>query len=261
VEQAAEIETPLRLTLTASPKHGIDRSVDYGERLRAVGHHVTLHLAARMIRDRGHLDGVLTRMSAAGIDDVFVVGGDLAEPVGPYRSAGDVLEVLAGHPLRPPAIGIAAYPEGHPFIRDEQLVAALDHKARLATYMVTQVCFDAGTLLDWLSRLRARGLTLPLYAGATGQVDRRRLLEISVRIGVGSSLRFLRKQRSAGRLLRGSGDAAQRFIDAIDAHRGDPELGIAGFHLFTFNELAATWRRQQERCLNDDRPAVDAGAT
>jgi len=260
-EQAAGIGTPLRLTLTASPRHGIDRSVDYAERLRGLGHQVTLHLAARMVRDREHLDVILARTTEAGVDDLFVVGGDVREPIGPYGSAGDVLDVLAAHPLRPAAIGIAAYPEGHPLIDDRRLDAALGRKAGLATYMVTQVCFDADVLLAWLSQLRAGGIALPLYVGTTGQVDRRRLLEISVRIGVGPSLRFLRKQRGVGRLLRGPGDAAQRFHDAVEAHRDDPELGIAGFHFFTFNELSATWRWQRERCLHDDRPAADARAT
>lgn len=260
-EQAAGIATPLRLTVTASPRHGIDRSVDYGERLRALGHRVTLHLAARMVRGRDHLDAILTRTTEAGIDDLFVIGGDLYEPIGPYGSAGELLDDLSRHPLRPAALGFAGYPEGHPLIDDRQLEAALEHKAQLATYMVTQICFDAGAVLAWLSRLRASGITLPLYAGATGRVDRRRLLEVSVRVGVGPSLRFLRKQRSVGRLLRGSGDAAQRFHDAIDAQRGDPELGIAGFHFFTFNELSATWRWQQARCAHDNRPIADARAT
>jgi len=261
-EQAAEIAPPIRLTVTASPKHGIDRSVEYCERLRALGHRVTLHLAARMVTNRAHLDGILERTTAAGIDDIFVVGGDRPEPIGAYCSAGDVLEVLAGHPLRPAAIGVGGYPEGHPLIDDQTLQAALAHKAQLATYMVTQICFDPDVLLGWLAQQRAAGIELPLYAGMTGQVDRRRLLEISVRIGVGPSLRFLRKQRGgAGRLLRGAGDATQRFHDAIAAHRDDPALGIAGFHFFTFNELSATWRWQHERCMHHDRSAADTGTT
>lgn len=259
-EQAAEIDTPLRLTVTASPKHGIDRSVDYAERLRALGHHLTLHLAARMVRDRAHLDAILTRTTAAGVDDVFVIGGDLHEPTGPYGSAGELLDVLSDHPLRPSMIGVAAYPEGHPLIDDRQLEAALEHKAQLATYIVTQICFDADVLVAWLTRLRESGIDLPLYAGVTGQVDRRRLLEISVRVGVGPSLRFLRGQHSVGRLLRGSSGATQRFYDAIDAERADAGLGIVGFHFFTFNELVATWRWQQRHCARDERPAVDAGS-
>lgn len=258
-EQAAEIATPLELTVTASPRHGIDRSLDHALGLRALGHHVALHLAARMIESRQHLDAILARAAGAEIDDLFVIGGDLHEPRGQYASASELLEDLAGHPLQPAAIGVAAYPEGHPLIEDRELEAALKHKAQAASYMVTQICFDPDVLLAWLARVRENGIDLPLYVGATGQVDQRRLLEVSVRVGVGQSLRFLRRQRGAGRLLRGSGDATQRFCDTIDAASSDPRLGIVGFHFFTFNELVATWRWQQGRCVRDDRPTVDAG--
>jgi methylenetetrahydrofolate reductase (NADPH) len=258
-EQAAEIAPPLRLTVTASPKHGLDKSVDHALTLRALGHDVTLHLAARMVESREHLETILARTAEAGIDDLFVIGGDRHEPIGPYSSAGELLEDMSDHPLRPATIGVAAYPEGHPLIDDRQLEAVLEHKAQLASYMVTQICFDPDLLLAWLTRLRANGIALPLYVGATGQVDQRRLLEISIRVGVGSSLRFLRKQRGVGRILRGSRDLTERFCDAIDAGSENPELGIVGFHFFTFNELAATWQWQQERCLGADRPVVDAG--
>ena len=258
-EQAAEIATPLRLTVTASAKQGIDKSVDHALKLRELGHHVTLHLAARMVESRQHLQTILARAVEGGIDDLFVIGGDLHEPRGPYSSAAELLEEMSDHPLRPAGIGVAAYPEGHPLIDDRQLEAALEHKAQLASYMVTQICFDPSLLLAWLTRLRANGIDLPLHAGATGQVDQRRLLEISVRIGVGPSLRFLRKQRGISQLLRGSRDATQRFCEAIDTARADPDLGIVGFHFFTFNELVATWRWQQERCAEADSPTVDAG--
>jgi methylenetetrahydrofolate reductase (NADPH) len=259
VEQAAEIATPLRLTVTASPKHGIDRSVQHALRLRALGHQVTLHLAARMVESRQHLETILARATEAGIDDMLVVGGDVREPRGPYGSAAELLEDMSGHPQLPAAIGLAAYPEGHPLLDERQLEAALEHKARLASYMVTQICFDPDRLLAWLTQVRERGISLPLYVGATGQVDQRRLLEISLRVGVGQSLRLLRRQRGVGRLLRGPRDATQRFCDAIDAARADPGLGIVGFHFFTFNELVATWRWRQKQCVHDDRPAADAG--
>ena len=78
--QAAELPGPVRLTVTTSPRHGVDHTFDVSERLRALGHGVTVHLAVRMLRDRAHLESVLERASAAGIDDLFVVGGDAAEP-------------------------------------------------------------------------------------------------------------------------------------------------------------------------------------
>jgi len=49
-EQALQLATPVHLTVTTSPKHGVDRSVEVAERARGAGHTVTLHVAARMVR-------------------------------------------------------------------------------------------------------------------------------------------------------------------------------------------------------------------
>jgi methylenetetrahydrofolate reductase (NADH) len=239
--QAAELPEPVRLTVTTSPKHGVDHTLDVSERLRALGHGVTVHLAARMVRDRAHLDSVLERASAAGIDDLFVVGGDAPEPHGPYREASDVLTVLAEHPLRPARLGVGAYPEGHPLIEERVLDEALARKNELADYMATQLCFDAQVLLRWLEGVRERGVTLPLYAGVPGPIERRKLLDVSVKVGVGASLRFLRKQHGILSLLRRPGHEADALRDELAPLVGDRELGLAGLHLFTFNELVATY--------------------
>ena len=68
-----------------------------------------------MLRDRSHLDDVLTTMAQAGIDDAFVIGGDTTPPVGPYASAVDLLPLVHEHPHRPRSIGIASIPQGAPF--------------------------------------------------------------------------------------------------------------------------------------------------
>jgi methylenetetrahydrofolate reductase (NADH) len=245
-EQAAALPEPVRLTVTSSPRHGVDHTLAVCERLRALGHGVTMHLAVRMLRDRGHLERVLERAASAGIDDLFVVGGDEKEPHGPFLAAGDVLELLAGHPLRPARLGVGAYPEGHPLIARGELDAALRRKSELADYMATQLCFDADVLRAWVEDVRARGVALPLYAGVPGPIDRRRLLDISVKVGVGASLRFLRKQHGIMSLFRRPGGEADTLRDALVPLIGDPELGLAGLHLFTFNELLATWEWSQD---------------
>jgi methylenetetrahydrofolate reductase (NADPH) len=245
-QQAAELPEPVRLTVTSSPKHGVDHTLDVSERLRALGHGVTVHVAVRMLRDRAHLEEVLERASRAGIDDLFVVGGDEKEPHGPYAEAGDVLEILADHPLRPAQVGVGAYPEGHPLIDEREIEAALARKDALADYMATQLCFDADVLVRWIEGVRERGITLPLYAGVPGPIERRRLLDISVKVGVGSSLRFLRKQHGLLKLFRSPGHEADALRDALVPRMADPALRIAGLHLFTFNELVSTWEWAQE---------------
>jgi methylenetetrahydrofolate reductase (NADPH) len=243
LEEASELPEKVRLTVTCSPKHGPDRSVEVAAQLREMGHTVTVHVAARMVRDRDHLDAILAGMEHAGVDDLFLIGGDADPPVGSYASAVALIEEVAAHPLRPRMIGIAGYPEGHPAIAGEALEQALADKSAHADYVATQMCFDAKTLVAWVARQREHGLTLPVMVGIPGKVSRTKLLELSARIGVGPSLSFLRKQRGI-RALLSKGSTADRLYEKLAPEVGDPELNIAGFHIFTFNQLLETWRWQ-----------------
>jgi methylenetetrahydrofolate reductase (NADPH) len=258
---ATKVPASLALTVTCSPKHGAERSIALAARMRELGHVTAVHVAARTVRDRAHLDALLAASTAAGIEDWFVIGGDGNRPAGEFSSAVELLPLVASHPQRPARLGIAGYPEGHPLIDDATLDAALDAKSPLADYLVTQLCFDATALRGWIAAQRARGLALPIWLGVPGQVSAARLLEVSLRVGVGPSLRFVRKQRGLGNLFGLLGGAHRsrttRLARALGALASDHELGIAGLHYFTFNQLAATWRWQQALSAPDDarRPA------
>jgi methylenetetrahydrofolate reductase (NADPH) len=255
VELAAQLPRPERLTVTCSPRHGPDESVAVARRLTALGHAVTVHVAARMIRDRAHLDALLADMARAGVDDVFLIGGDATPPHGPWSSAVDLLPVVHEHPQRPAEIGIAGYPEGHPLVDSETLASALAQKSALAGYVTTQLCFDAEALLAWIGETRQRGVRLPVLVGLPGVLDRRRLLEMSMRIGVGSSLAFLRKQRGLRNLLGPSKVTPDRVYDDLAPFLEDRELNIAGLHYYTFNQLIDTWNWEREK---NDRSLKEA---
>jgi methylenetetrahydrofolate reductase (NADPH) len=256
VELAKQLPQPEQLTITCSPRHGPDESVAVAQRLRSFGHGVTVHVAARMVRDRGHLDELLNGMARAEAD-LFLIGGDANPPHGPWSSATELLPVIAEHPRRPSEIGIAGYPEGHPLIDPETLADVLIQKSALADYVTTQLCFDPEAVLAWIRETRERGVTLPVLVGLPGTVDRRRLLEMSVRIGVGPSLAFLRKQRGLRKLLVPSRVTPDRVHDALAPYVGDRELNIKGFHYYTFNQLGETWRWEQER----SRPRLEEVVT
>jgi methylenetetrahydrofolate reductase (NADPH) len=247
LELAAQLPQPERLTVTCSPRHGPDESVAVGRELTAMGHVVTVHVAARMIRDRAHLDDLLAEMDRAGIDDVFLIGGDATPPHGPWSSAGELLPLICEHRRRPREIGIAGYPEGHPLIDSATLADALEQKSAHASYITTQLCFNAEAVLAWVRETRERGVGLPVLAGLPGVVDRRRLLEMSIRIGVGPSLAFLRKQRGLRNLLGRSKVTPDAVYDELAPRLGDRELGIVGFHYYTFNQLEETWSWERER--------------
>jgi methylenetetrahydrofolate reductase (NADPH) len=246
-EEAAALSEPVTLTVTCSPKHGLDKTVEIAEQLRGHGHTIVPHMPAKMVRGHDHLDEVLRRLRDAEIDEIFLIGGDAPEPHGPFDSAVTLLPTLHEHPLRPARIGVGAYPEGHPLIDPDTLKAALGAKTELADYVVTQMCFDPKLLLNWLREMRADGLEHPVYLGIPGAVDRRKLLEISMKVGVGQSVGFLRKQRGLRRLFTSPMHATSSLYDALAPHVGDPQYGIAGFHWYTFNRLADTvaWERDR----------------
>jgi methylenetetrahydrofolate reductase (NADPH) len=252
-EEARRLPQPVRLTVTCSPKRGPDQAVEFAGRLRDLGHAVTVHIAARMVRDRAHLDALLAAVTNAGADDLFLVGGDADRPVGAYSSAVELLPVVAEHPHRPRRLGIAGYPEGHPLISDDTLDDALLEKSRRADYVTTQMCFDPEALRSWVVGQRERGMTLPILIGMPGNVSRRKLLEMSVRIGVGPSLSFVRKQRGLRNLLSRR-STLDRLHEASAPMLDDPQLNVVGFHYFTFNQLVDTWEWQVEKQGGDPRP-------
>lgn len=243
--QLAAIPPDLPLTVTASPGKGLEASVALGERLRTGGREVVIHLAARMVADGAHLDRLLERMARAGLHRAFVVGGD-ADPPGEYPDAAALLRALGerGHHLV--EIGIAGHPQGHPSIPGERLRAALAEKAADAQYVTTQLCFDVPALRAWVSAIRADGIRLPLEIGMPGAVDAARLLRISARIGVADAGRFVARHVGlVSRLLRPGGYRPDRLVDELAPLLADPDAGIRGLHVFTFNQLDQTeaWRR------------------
>jgi len=164
-KEAARLPEPARLTVTSSPRHGPEQTIEIAIALKALGHSVTPHLAARLVRDRDHLEALLGRLETAEIDDVFVIGGDSHAPVGELSSADELLPLIRERPHGVRRIGIAGYPEGHPLIDDAVLDAALERKALLADYVTTQMTFDGEVLVRWIRALRERGIELPVLVG------------------------------------------------------------------------------------------------
>jgi methylenetetrahydrofolate reductase (NADPH) len=231
------------VTVTCSPTRGPDVTMDFAERFARDGYEVVPHVSARTVQSRDHLQELVGRTKAAGMKELFVIGGDAAEPAGPYREAAEVLVELGDAGLE--RIGVGGYPEGHPLIGDEVLLDALSKKEKYADYVATQICFSPGAVIDWIERVRERGIELPVYLGMAGSVKRRKLLEISLRVGVGDSLRYLTKHGNlVTRLMRRSGYTPDEFVSHVEPFIGNADYGIAGFHVFTFNQVGTTerWR-------------------
>jgi methylenetetrahydrofolate reductase (NADPH) len=241
IDQAHLLPDGATVTVTSSPRRGPEATISLAEELADLGFRAVPHLAARTIRDEAELTQILDRLHAAAIDDIFVVGGDAEGPAGDFPDGAALLEAISRLGYRFSHVGVPAYPEGHHLIDDEALWAALKAKSAYATYVVTQLCFDAETICRYVAAMRERGIELPVVVGIPGAVDVAKLLRISVQVGVGESLKFVRGNAAvARRLLRPVGYRPTGLVRKLGPRVGRGGCDIAGLHIYTFNQVGPT---------------------
>src|SRR4051812_45069133 len=183
---------PSAIYLSAVPTHSIQDLIAAVRAVRARGFEPVPHLAARDFADVAALREFL---AAAGARRVLLIGGDRDRPLGAFP---DALSVIASGALRAAGIqeiGIAGYPDGHPKISDAALDRALKQKlaaaepAGLRVHIVSQFCFEEGSILGWLRRLRRDGIDCPVRIGIAGPTGIATLLRYAARCGVKASVR------------------------------------------------------------------------
>ncbi len=249
-----ELQPHSTVSMTCSPARSIEATLDETARLVDDGHRVTPHISARMIRSHDHLGEIAARIDEIGVRDIFVVAGD-ADPPGIFF---DAIEFLDAYLALDPAvehIGYTSYPDTHPLITNDQLHEALHRKQAMilesgrTAHVSTQMCFSAEQIRSWLRRERDTGLTVPVHLGVPGVIDKSKLMTMGMRLGVGTSLRYLSKNRKAiGRLMTQPSFQPDQLLRPLAPDLD--ELGIGGIHLFSFNQVETTeeWR---EKILDD----------
>ena len=252
-DKVGSLPSGMYLAVTCSPTKGVDETLELSEKLIGRGFKVTPHIASKCVSGEKHLETIIKKLDELGIKSIFVPGGDRPEPMGDFNNALDLLKALKklGHNLN--KIGMAAHPEGHPDVSDEILMEALEEKKDLADFIVTQMCFDAEILNDWMNQIQKKGIELPVWVGLPGVIERGRLLKTSLRIGVGDSLRFLRKKSQvATELMKSSiynpDDLVRDITEQIDIN----DSKLAGYHIYCFNQIETTekWRTDRISALN-----------
>jgi methylenetetrahydrofolate reductase (NADPH) len=232
-----------RIYLSAVPGRPADEVLSAAARLRAAGFEPVPHVAARNFATSAALDDFLARLNGeAAVTRVLVIAGDHAE-FGPFRRALDVIAsgLLQRRGIR--GIGIAGYPDGHPRIGADELDRALKDKivtaeaAGLAVEIVTQFCFEARAILDYVTRLRGSGVAHPVRIGLAGPTGLASLLRYASRCGVRTSAHSLTQR--AGLVLQMFG---MTVPDGLVRTLADAAPAAVSMHFFSFGGLPASAR-------------------
>jgi methylenetetrahydrofolate reductase (NADH) len=232
-----------RVYLSAVPGHPAMDSVAAAVRLRAAGFEPVPHVAVRNFPSAEALADFLARLNGeAAVEHVLLIAGDRIER-GAFGSALEAIDggLLERHGIR--TVGIAGYPQGHPRIGHEELNCALADKVAaarasgLAVEIVTQFCFEAGAIIDFVARLRTLGFEHPVRVGLVGPTSLTALMRYASRCGV---------RASAQALTRRAGLMRQMFAMTTpdDLVRALADAGFEGVfpHFFSFGGVPATGR-------------------
>jgi methylenetetrahydrofolate reductase (NADPH) len=239
------------VTITFLPGDNFRSNAETARALRRAGFNPVPHIAAREIASREALNDFVARLrSEADVRRVLLIAGDVAAAKGPFKASRDIAAtgLLEAHGIN--HVSIAGHPEGHPFMNEAASFAGLQawrdwsRERGIRVDIVTQFCFEAAPILQFLHQLDTRGIELPVVIGLAGPATPATLRKFALRCGIGNSMRALRGQIGRfGRLLVDTGpDDVMRGLEAVPR---EVTAKISGFHVFPFGGLrkARNWLR------------------
>ena len=139
------------------------------------------------------------RAAGRRVTKVLLIGGDVAEPAGPYADSGGAAARRTCSPTaglsqiglrRLSRRAIRALPPRRCAPRWREKLA-LAREQGLAAYVVTQFCFAPNRIAEYCADLARRAPGVPVYVGLAGPASPVALLRYAQRCGVCASLRAL----------------------------------------------------------------------
>lgn len=243
----------------------ITEMVATARRLRAEGFEPMPHFPARLVPDAATLrDWVARYRGEADVRQGLILAGGAAQPAGAFHSSMQLLESGAFDGFE--RLHVAGHPEGNKDIdpdgSDHMVMEALrwkqafDARTDAKMALTTQFCFDAQPVIDWVNRLGAEGITLPVHIGVAGPAKLQTLIRFAVACGVGPSLKVLQKRAMdvTKLLLPYEPDSV---LEGLAAHKAaNPGFGIESVHFFPLGGIKANAEWTQRHGQRPHRAAA-----
>ena len=176
-------------------------------------------------------------LKAASVENVLCLRGDMPKdstepPPGCFSHAVDLVRALAGAGF---CLGGACYPERHPDCAHmEDDIANLREKVEAGLdFVTTQMFFDNNIFYRYLSKLRDRGVTVPVIAGIMPVTNGKQIARICKISGTYLPSRFKAivdryGERPAAMLDAGVAYATEQIVDLF-------ANGVNAVHIYTMN--------------------------
>jgi methylenetetrahydrofolate reductase (NADPH) len=218
----------------------IEDMVATAGRVGSEGYEVMPHFPARIIRDKATLTDWVARYRDVGVRQGLLLAGGVAQPVGDFHSSMQLLESGAFTGFQ--RLHVAGHPEGNrdidPDGSDRMVMEAARWKSAFMERtdaemaMATQFCFEAQPVIDWVTRLQAEGIRLPVHIGIAGPAKLQTLIKFAIACGVGPSLRVLQKRAMDVTKLLLPYEPTE-VLEGLAAHKAaNPGFGIEQVHFF-----------------------------
>ena len=249
-KKGSELEHAQEIVRTIAIQ-GVDyMSVTYGAGGTAVGKSVALvseiercgvpalaHLTC-VGADEQKIEGVLDQLKAANVQNVLALRGDLPQgqehPLGDYAHASDLVKKIKSYGDF--CVGGATYPEGHPEAAglDDDLEHTKMKVEAGCDFLVTQMFFDNSMFYNFMYRMLAKGIQVPVVAGIMPVTNLKQIEKIFTLSGtpVPAPLRAMAERfadHPAALKQAGMAYAIGQIVDLI-------ANGFTNFHIYTMNK-------------------------
>ncbi len=252
-EAKDSIPAGTKINVTFLGNEDLDMRVTASKAVRDMGFIPVPHISARRLKSQDQLEEFLGRLQDVGAtDSVFAVGGDPAEPEGPYPDSLSVIQTGLLQKYGVKEVSIAGYPEGHPDIPTDVLWRHLEDKSAalkeqgLDATILTQFAFDTDPVIAWVKGVRERGIESTIRIGTPGPAGIKRLINFARRFGVGANAMIVKKYGFSLTNLMGTAGPDTFVTDLSALLAEDPSSGEVKLHFYTFGGLKATadWAHQ-----------------
>lgn len=229
----------------------IEDMVRTAARIAGEGFAVMPHFPARGIESKDQLaDWIARYRGEAGVDQALLLAGGYDQPTGAFDNSMQLLETGLFDAAGFKRLHVAGHPEGNKDIdpdgSDQNVSDALRWKnafrertdAEMA--IATQFCFEAEPVIEWVNRLQAEGIDLPVHIGIAGPAKLQTMIRFAMACGVGPSLRVLqRRAKDVTKLILPF--TPEEILSDLAAHKAaNPDFGIEQVHFFPLGGIKKT---------------------